>query len=407
MVRYELKKMFARPAGKVVLLLLALTLIVSCSALDMGYVNAQGETEHGPAAVRQLRTAKKAWAGVLDEEKLRRVIEENRRVNATPEAQSDDVTQREIAYSWKQGFDDIRDLLNCAFEEEFRSYDYYRADSLAPEDAGQFYARRIQLLKDWLAGEAAEAFSEPEKAFLIRQYETLETPFLYDYMTGWTQMFEYLPMLEMLTVLILSYLIAGICSNEFQWKADAVFFSSEYGRNKAVSAKIKACFLAMTAVYWAMIALFTGFALLYLGADGAFCPVQASFGNWKCFYHFTNLEAYLLTVAGGYLGGLFFAFLSMLVSAKTRSGILAVTVPFVLILLPSILSNFTGPIFSKVLGLLPDQLLQMSASLGIFSLYQFGGKVIASFPLLLALYAVLTLLLPPALYQGYRRTELR
>lgn len=56
----------------------------------------------------------------------------------------------------------------------------------------------------------------------------------------------------MLTMLILGFLVTGIFSNEFSWKADAIFFTAVYGRNKAVAAKIKAGFTIVTAVYWAV-----------------------------------------------------------------------------------------------------------------------------------------------------------
>lgn len=59
------------------------------------------------------------------------------------------------------------------------------------------------------------------------------------------------------------------------WKADAVFFSAEYGRDRAVAAKIKAGLCTVTVLYWAAISLYSGAVLIYLGADGAFCPVQA------------------------------------------------------------------------------------------------------------------------------------
>ena len=79
----------------------------------------------------------------------------------------------------------IRELLNRAYATGFREYDYYRADSLSEEDAGNFYGNRVKLLKDWLAEEGtAELFSDEEKEFLIRRYEELKTPFIIIIMKG-------------------------------------------------------------------------------------------------------------------------------------------------------------------------------------------------------------------------------
>ena len=152
--------------------------------------------------------------------------------------------------------------------------------------------------------------------------------------------------------------------------------------------------------------LYTAVLLLCLGADGWACPVQADWRSWKCFYNISILEKYLLIISGGYIGCLFMSFLSMLVSAKTRSTVIAVTVPFVLIFIPSFLSNIQSPAVSKILGLLPDQLLQTGTALNVFSLYSLGGKVMGEVPVLLVLYGVLTAVLLPVLYREYMGKEI-
>ena len=81
MVRYELKKVFARPGSVIALLLLVGLLMVTVwAAVDVTYVNEAGESEHGYAAAQKLRAMQKEWAGVLDEEKLRAAITENQRI---------------------------------------------------------------------------------------------------------------------------------------------------------------------------------------------------------------------------------------------------------------------------------------------------------------------------------------
>lgn len=407
MFRYEIKKVFSKRSGKIAILLLLVIVSITCwFAMDVSFVNENGETEKGYAAVRRLREAQKEWAGMLDEEKLRQAIEENNRINATPEASSNNLTDSEIVYSWKQGIAEIRNLLNCSYAEEFRSYDYYRADSLNAADTGAFYENRITLLKSWLSDDAKDQFSDREKEYLIKQYESLETPFFYDYTKGWTQALEYSPTVIMLVMLILGFLVTGIFSNEFSWKSDAIFFTAVYGRNKAVAAKIKAGSAIVTAVYWAAILLYSGIVLSYLGIDGAVCPIQASFYGWKCFYNIQFWQAYLLTVTGGYIGCLFISLLTMFLSAKTKSAVLAVMLPFVLIFIPSFLGNIENSFVNKILGLLPDRLLQISTVIKFFDLYKVGNKVTGAVPVLFALYAVLVILLPPVIYQEYRHKQI-
>ena len=406
MLRYEWKKVFGKTSSRIALLILLAVMGVTCFfASDVSWVDENGDTHSGPGAVARLREAQKEWAGYLDEDAVRRVIEENRRIQSLPEARTDNLRDSQITYGRKQGIMEIRELLNDSFAGGFREYDYYRADSLRPEDAPYFYENRPRLLREWLAGEAKDQFSEEEKAFLTRQYESLETPFYYDYAMGWSRLFEYAPTVVMITMLVLGYLVAGIFSSEFSWKSDAIFYTSLYGRDRAVRAKIGAGFCLVTGIYSAIFLLYSGIVLAYLGTDGMDLAVQAVSGSWKCFYPITVWQKYLLIAGGGYVGCLFISFLSMLVSAKTRSAVVAVMVPFVLIFLPSFLSSISSHTVQKIIGLLPDQLLQTGMALNLFNLYPAGGKIWGAVPILLVLYSLLTMVLWPVIYREYRHKQ--
>lgn len=409
MLKYEIKKVFSRTGGRIALLVLVFLTGITCYfATGISYTNENGDTESSYGAARKLRRMQKEWAGDLDEEKIHRVIAENLRISSTPEARSDNVRERNIAYGWGQGIMGIRELLNRSYATGFQEYDYYLADSLSEDDAADFYGNRVKLLKEWLLEEGtAELFSDEEREFLIQRYEEIKTPFYYDYMKGWTQWFEYAPTIVMIGMMVLGYLVAGIFSNEFSWKADSVFYSSEYGRNKAVRAKVWAGFLIVTGVYWAMMLVYSAFTLIYLGTDGWNCPIQADYSNgWKCFYNVTNLQEYLIVAVGGYVGCLFISFLCMLISAKTKSAVLAVMLPFVLIFLPSFLENITSSsVLNKILSLLPDRLLGVGRAMKYFDLFTICGKVTGAVPVLFALYGVLAALLPPVIYREYRRRQ--
>lgn len=407
MLFFEIKKVFSKPGNKIALILLAVSLCVAISSAigSVDYVNENGNDTTGIAAASALREEKNQWAGYVTNDVLQKVLEENARIIRSEEYLSEDVTENNRAYSRMQGFSDIRTLINCAFED-FQSYNYYRADSVTPEEVSSFYDRRTDNLIEWLNSDELEnRYSEQKKQFLITQYETLETPFYYEYADGWKALLKYAPTIMMLMVLIVGFLVAGIFSDETQLKADSIFFSSKLGRKQAITAKIMAGFIIVTAIYWVTIALYSGIVLSVLGAGGADCAIQTGFENWKSFYHITYLQDYLLTIWGGYLGNLFILFLSMLVSAKTHSKALAVTIPFILLFIPSFLSGMS--VLSEVLGLLPDQLLQVCNAVKTFNLYQIGSKTVGAVPIILTIYFILFCLLLPILYRIYRKTEIR
>lgn len=407
MLRYEIKKCFSKTANKIGLLILTVVLIIMSyfAVTYVDYVDEDGNNRTGIIAVRSLRDMKNQWAGYITEDVLREVIVQNALVNASAEYQSNDVQENNKAYSKKQGFSDIRDMINHAFCD-FREYNYYRADSVTTEEVSEFYARRVSNLEEWLySDEAKEQFTDMEKQFLIKQYERLETPLYYEYADGWIALLEYAPSIIMLTVLITSFFVSGIFSNEFQLKADSIYFSTKYGRNKAVKSKVEAGFIIITIIYWVVVLLYSAIVLGILGADGANCAIQAGFGSWKSFYNITYFENCLLTMMGGYIGSLFILTISMLISAKTKSTVLSVTVPFIFVFLPSFLSGFSA--LTEILGLLPDQLLQMNVAIKYFNLYQFGDKVIGAVPIIMILYSVLYVFMLPILYRVYQKAEIK
>ena len=409
MLRYELKKIFGSVSSKVALGLLAAMVLLSVwmAVSSVEWINERGEPETGFSAIGKLQNAQEEWSGTLDEERLRQILRENQRIAATPEAQSRDYQQNNIAFGWRQGFRPVLDMVNQAYASGFQEFDWYTNERITPDQAGDFYPNRTRLMTQWLydeTGSAYRLFTEKEKLYLVEQYETLEAPFYYTYAEGWEQLLYNSPFVIMVGALILGYLAAGIFANEFRWKSDAVFFSARHGRDKAAGAKIAAGFVMVTALYWSAVLVYTLLTLGCLGFDGWNCPIQIDL--WKVFYHLKLWQAWALTAVGGYIGSLFFVFLTMWVSSKTRSSLFAVTVPFLLIFLPSFLDNLNIDKLSKFLGLFPDQLLQIYQALRYFYVYEIGGKVFNAMTLLMVIYSLLTVVLAPMMYRDFRRKEI-
>lgn len=408
-MRFELQKVLRKSSSRIALVILVGVLLLACYfTADVSWVNEHGEQEYGHTAVMKIREAQKKWAGPLDEEKLKAVLSEIHRIAATPEAKSKDMVQNDIAYGWGQGIKGIRDLINFSFSSDFSSYDYYRAESVRPGEVGSFYSNRTRLLTNWLNDpkqSGYDRYSPEEKAYLIHRYETLETPFAYDYMLGWTQMTEHSTLIITFCAVILGYLVSGIFADEFIWHTDALLFTTVRGRNAAVRNKIRAGCLLVTVGYFACMSLYTAFTLAYFGIDGANCYVQADFTGWKCMYHLTNLQRYALIVLMGYIGNLFFALLIMWISAKTKSAVFAVTTPFIVIFMPSILENFDVQWVSRLLAILPDRLLRGGVSIAYFDLMEIGGKVIGAIPVIVLLYAIVTILLIPICFRQFSKTQ--
>lgn len=405
MVWFEIRKVFSRTSGKTALAVMAAVLAVTCwlAVSHIDYVEEDGDIVTGIRAVRMLRRDKEKWEGYVTEDVLRSVIRENAAINASDEARSENVKEQNKAYAQKQGFNDIRDMINRAFCS-FQEYYYYRVDSVTEEEVGELYEQRVERLREWLYSEEVyDHYTEEERAFLIERYETLETPFYYADSDGWQAVLYYAQTIVMIGMIVCGFLVSSIFSGEFQTKADAVFFSSRYGRSRATAAKVTAGYLTVTALYWIMVLPYSAIVLAVTGTGGGNCAIQTSFEFGKSFYHITFFELWLLTVFGGYIGWLFILTLTMLVSALTRSSVLAVMVPFIILFLPSFADGFSA--LSDMLGLWPDQLLNISLAVRLFNLYRVGGHVAGALPVVFTMYVCLYLVLPPALYLAYRRMK--
>lgn len=407
MLRYELKKIFGRTGGKIALIVLAIGLAVICysATLQVSYTDENGDSHTGPTAARDLRDAKNEWAGPIDAEALTRAINENQRIITSADYNSDDIQRQNMAYHESQGYETIRSLIAQTYDG-FNEYNYYRIDTLTPGETGQLYERRVQNLEEWLARPDI-SFSPAEADFLVNQYEAMETPLYYEYNDGWDTLIYYAPTLVMFLLFVIIFLVSGIFPSEHRLKANAIFLSTKLGRGKAVRAKLLSGLVTTTVIYWAAIAVYTIVGLALLGTDGAGGAFQLL--KWKAFYNLTIGQAYALSVLGGYVGVVFLALLAMLMSALTRSQVVAVIVPYVLVLA----ANFANSLLSSwevlpsILGLLPDQLLQLSVVLDDFNLYTIFGHVTGSVPLLFVLYGALSLALIPLVYRVYRKSQVR
>ena len=403
MLFFDIKKVFSKFKNKIAMVLLLIILIVT-SILTMNrveYVDTDGGRSSGAAAARKLRAEQNQWTGYLTEDVFTDVILENKQINSSPEAFSEDIMEQDKIYARKQGISDISNLMNYAFSE-WRDYNYYIIDNLSAKEAKQVYQKRISSLKGYLeSGE--ETFPDAQKKFLIERYENLKTPFYYEYFGGWSALLQNISTFLLMLALVIGFLVSGIFSDEFQIKADSIFFSSKLGRSKAVVSKVSAGFLIATVSYAVFVFFYTAIVLLMLGADGANCPIQLDL--WRSAYNITFLQAYLLIVAGGYVGTLFAAILAMIVSAASRSTTTAVIVPFLILCAFPFLSRIIT--LPGVCSFFPDQLLEVYITVKEFNLVELGGKVMSVATVIIPAYLALCLVLLPALYQVYRKSQVK
>ena len=377
---FELKKIFSKTSSKVALLFLFGFMIYLISITNsVVWLNEDGTELTGKAAAKKIREAEQKWYGPLTEEKIADVITQN----------------------WDQGNREIRTLIAKAFGG-LDTIDTMIVDTLTADDAANFYKNRINSVKNWLE-EQGDWYTQEEKTFITEQYKDMEVPLNYEYTKGWTKLFPAVSNLQTFLVFVIGFLVAGIFSEEYRTGSYSIYFSSAHGRGKAITAKIKAGFFLITAVYWISFLLFSFLVLNQLGFGWGDSQIQTSMIGWGSFYNITFKQEYFMIAAGGYIGCLFIDSLAMLVSAKTKSTVVSVIVPFAVIFAPSVIGVINTPLAEKINGLMPYQLIQMNSVISEFYLYKIMGQFIKGAGILLILYMILFIALQPVTYLIFKR----
>ena len=407
-LRYELIKIFSRKSSILSLLGLFLcsVLIIFNSVSDATYVYSDGSDVKGMKALTLLKTEKMKWNGQLTEAKIKKVIDENSAINNKPEyvgINDNDVKLSNMNYAEKQGFMDIKDLINRAYGE-FRSYDYYLIDSLKPLDAKNFYQNRINQLKTWLSSDDSYQLNEQEKNYLLHSAITLSTPFHYSYADGWQTVLEYSLLIMYALFFAICILMAPVFSIEYQTGVAAIILTSEQGKKRGVVLKLSAGLLSISVIYFFTILLTFGSTLLLYGTEGANCQIQAYSSYFRSFYHVTNLQALSLIILLGYIACIFLGCLAMYLSARLKSSFASIIIIVVLVIFPSIINQFlsTKSFVGKFISLFPDQMLIGWRLLNTYTFYNIFGKVITPYHVLPFIYILLLILLLPLTYRSFQ-----
>ena len=363
----------------------------------------------GISAIRELKKAKSQWNGILTEEQIKNVLQTNQDILASnPEYYpgTTDINLANKVYSQEQGYDDIRDMINQSYRL-FGQFDYYLIDRLSPNQSSSFYKNRIEGFENFLGSN--KELTDNQKEYYRKQYQENQTPWQYTYQEGWEILTNSLPILQVLSVIIISLLLASLFSYEDKTRAKTILLSTCQGRSKGTLSKISAGLLLTVGIYTIVMSTYILIILGGFGFDGAFNPAQTNFFiGWESPWNISNIQAIGIMLISGLIGALIFSSITMFISYKSKSTVIASTVAFLLILIPDWLTNFiSSSNLITVVKLLPDQLLNSRAQLSGFTFLDLQGIVISPLVIMTISYFVLSILVLILLYYFARREYLK
>ena len=386
MLKYELKKVLNKRMNRV-LLAAAMLLMVVFSIFAIGSFQARTEGTGGEivtslTAARILAADKNRWQGELNPEVITKSVESR---------QAGDY----------QSTSDIIDSTSRMLVGEFSDLDDYEA--ILSADSAQI-ASIYDTYHDNLRVMSEEYGDTPEKqAFLMEQYDKIDTPFTYEAYDSWDTMLMYATTCGLILIIVISFITAGVFAEEFQYKADAVFFSTRYGRSKAVHAKIRAGLIIATVVYGIGIGLLSIISFSVMGISGASTAYQ--FSQPYAIYSVTFGQMYSILVLGGYVASLLAASVSMLIASKTKTMSIAIVAPAILFYVSPFLGRALP--FRTFFSLTPDQLTNIVNCARIPYIYQVGSIVFRQIPFIIVFYAVISVAFLPLVYRNYHKLLLK
>jgi ABC-type multidrug transport system ATPase subunit/ABC-type transport system involved in multi-copper enzyme maturation permease subunit len=355
------------------------------------YVDENGNVSTGIMATRKLTVNRRAWKGILTEDELAKVIAQNKNAMTQSSEEEDANYGKRL-----QPIDEIKNFMISVLTPD-SEYDESVLDQMSEENVQSFYDIYQKNMK-----KMAEEYGKTsaQKEYLEKKYSEIKLPLKYEAYSSWDTMIMYAETYSIILAIIVGFICAGIFADDFQTKADAVFFSTKYGRTKAVKTKILAGIATTAMIYCSGIILLSMICFGIMGISG----VNTLYQMYQAYsiYIMTYGQYYLLTVVCGFIASLLAASLSMLVAAKMHTISVAVCIPFFLYcLLPFIGRALSG--YTTIFNLIPTILTNVEASARVPLIYQIGNHVFRQIPLVMLMYTIVAIALIPLIYRSFHR----
>ena len=417
LVKFELKKIIARPSTRYTCLavVLALCAIMTLNVLQAKTTSNTEEILSGFDAIHQRQAAAEEHAGVLSGN---RVAEE---VAAYYGLAFSELDPSEIASMSNAA---AYDAVSLAYDEETRSElygaGYYPwlfsawnsggkepiqvSALLGPDPEVPFYdaiEEKVQATLDD-GQEGSWVYSDAERAFWTNKQQQVTEPLSYGYAGGWENIMDCIAFAAFAMIAVCVGL-APMFAGEYRERTDSVLLASRYGRTKLIGAKLAASFVFATAVFAVCAGIICGVSLGAYGAGGGGLPVQVMALSSP--YALTMAQCAGIMVGLAYLITLGFAALTLLLSSVLRSVLSIFAIDVALVLLTGMVPTGGLGILTHLVVLFPTSGLVASTMFWRYMSYPLGGLVLDQPAMMALVYGVMVLACVPLSAWAFRRHE--
>jgi len=408
LTRFELRKIIRKKSflAGIVILVVASIFITFVSVSSESLSDETGKDLTGLSAISLRKQYDHKLAGAMSTDKMAAVIERYHDMRKDPKNLNEKTKEiTDEAYHKYQAKDDmILNLMRSAFSP-LKEYNFYMIDSLSPEDASAFYAKRMNKVNEYLDMDYTYGnYSREDKAYYQNMNERIPTPFKLDYSKGWEILFWNSGGIMLAIVFIMCVCVSPLFAGEYQSGADSIILSSRYGRSKVIVAKLKASFLFTTGLFLFGILFYTLLTLGIYGFSGWDASLQTV--HLTAPFPLTIFQTYLWTLLIGYLACLMMMSVTLLLSARMKSPFSVIIWSTVLLFVPMFIPySKSSRLFNHLIQLLPNKMLNSFEALTHYELYHIFGQMIPQHMVMTVLALLVTILLLPFVYRGFRNHQ--
>lgn len=417
LVKFELKKIIARPSTRYTCLavVLALCAIMTLNVLQTKTTSNTEEILSGFDAIHQRQAAAEEHAGVLSGD---RVAEE---VAAYYDLAFSELDPSEIASMSSAA---AYDAVSLTYDDETRSElygaGYYPwlfsawnsggkepiqvSALLGPDPEVPFYdaiEEKVQATLDD-GQEGSWVYSDAERAFWTNKQQQATEPLSYGYAGGWENIMDCIAFAAFAMIAVCVGL-APMFAGEYRERTDSVLLASRYGRTKLIGAKLAASFVFATAVFAVCAGIICGVSLGAYGAGGDSLPVQVMALSSP--YALTMAQCAGIMAGLAYLITLGFAALTLLLSSVLRSVLSIFAIDVALVLLTGMVPTGGLGILTHLVVLFPTSGLVAPTMFWRYMSYPLGGLVLDHPAMMALVYGVMVLACVPLSAWAFRRHE--
>lgn len=398
LVGFEYKKIFKKKSV-ILLLMLSIAVTVFCTvAIFFGKIYADGGFyETSRDSIRKDRTYERALSGkAVDSELIMKAAQAYSKIS-----DGDTNTANKQYEMYARPYSAMHILSSRVYSQSSGQFTIEDFKKLTKDEADNFYKIRRQHVVDSIE---KSFMSKHSKNKLLALDTQIKTPFIFEYIYGYTHFDSGMYTIGLLICFVLAICLAPIFSGEYTSGTDQLILSSKHGKKQLIRAKLFTGISLSSLICLTLMSIIFVLSTQTLGTDGFNAPLQLLMP--LCPYPLTMGQAALALAVCVLFASLLTACICMLLSSKLKSPFGVIIIITVIIVVPLFISiNEFHVLSHNLFNLLPTKMVNFMNITSLIQ-YEIFGLVLPPY-IFMPIFALLaSALLMPFAYRGFKNHQI-